>query len=592
MKWITRERARVDRIACPWLISRFIDPDAGVPVRAGRRRCSTWPSGRTRSRTTSRTSSWGITARSAPSMRSSSGTSSTDPALGGARAHRPGRRHRRPRPDAGVGGALRGGDRLPGHQPGRLRQHGAPVPDVRRAVRVLPGAGGGAGAARACCSSACMARRRAWSARRTSAVSAAARGLAIDAVAAGTEPDRGAGAGRGEGARRRRALPATPARPRPVTLYDLDSAARVVSFGCDVAPARGQRVDQWDVPAVSDGYEAARGPHRGARRASGRRSSRRAADDAAPASRLRRAPRPREGPAASTTPPCTSRPGASTSPTPRTTRSTSSTSRHGSMSAPSRASTAVAGALVCPRRISSLTSNRGENTIGIFAARGRPTPPGPQGGRRPAAQRARLRSAARARCWWRTSATRPCPGSCTVSIVDVRARQAVADLPVAGPHSLGRLRSGGRRVSRQHRRSPADRRRRGAAIRSRVRRVAPIPTPAPTGWTSTSRGAGCSARVTPACWSRWMPTAAQVLGARRHRRRPRRRLLQCRTSAASTWPSGSRPSSRSSTPRRSAGTRPSRPSSARTRSRSTPRGTSSARSCPQSHRAAVYEDHP
>jgi hypothetical protein len=27
MKWITRERARVDRIACPWLISRFIDPN-------------------------------------------------------------------------------------------------------------------------------------------------------------------------------------------------------------------------------------------------------------------------------------------------------------------------------------------------------------------------------------------------------------------------------------------------------------------------------------------------------------------------------------------------------------------------------------
>jgi hypothetical protein len=26
MKWITRERARVDRIACPWLISRFIGP--------------------------------------------------------------------------------------------------------------------------------------------------------------------------------------------------------------------------------------------------------------------------------------------------------------------------------------------------------------------------------------------------------------------------------------------------------------------------------------------------------------------------------------------------------------------------------------
>jgi len=28
MKWVTRERARVDRIACPWLISRFVDRDA------------------------------------------------------------------------------------------------------------------------------------------------------------------------------------------------------------------------------------------------------------------------------------------------------------------------------------------------------------------------------------------------------------------------------------------------------------------------------------------------------------------------------------------------------------------------------------
>src|ERR1700675_2978706 len=28
MQWITRERARVDRIACPWLISRFIDREA------------------------------------------------------------------------------------------------------------------------------------------------------------------------------------------------------------------------------------------------------------------------------------------------------------------------------------------------------------------------------------------------------------------------------------------------------------------------------------------------------------------------------------------------------------------------------------
>ena len=28
MKWITREKPKIDRIACPWLIKRFIDKDA------------------------------------------------------------------------------------------------------------------------------------------------------------------------------------------------------------------------------------------------------------------------------------------------------------------------------------------------------------------------------------------------------------------------------------------------------------------------------------------------------------------------------------------------------------------------------------
>ena len=28
MKWVTRERPKIDRIACPWLIQRFIDRDA------------------------------------------------------------------------------------------------------------------------------------------------------------------------------------------------------------------------------------------------------------------------------------------------------------------------------------------------------------------------------------------------------------------------------------------------------------------------------------------------------------------------------------------------------------------------------------
>src|SRR2546430_1262644 len=28
MKWVTREKVKVDRVACPWLIRKFIDPQA------------------------------------------------------------------------------------------------------------------------------------------------------------------------------------------------------------------------------------------------------------------------------------------------------------------------------------------------------------------------------------------------------------------------------------------------------------------------------------------------------------------------------------------------------------------------------------
>ncbi len=28
MKWVTRERPKIDRVACPWLIARFVDPKA------------------------------------------------------------------------------------------------------------------------------------------------------------------------------------------------------------------------------------------------------------------------------------------------------------------------------------------------------------------------------------------------------------------------------------------------------------------------------------------------------------------------------------------------------------------------------------
>jgi hypothetical protein len=30
VKWVTRARPMVDRVACPWLIKRFVDPDAEI----------------------------------------------------------------------------------------------------------------------------------------------------------------------------------------------------------------------------------------------------------------------------------------------------------------------------------------------------------------------------------------------------------------------------------------------------------------------------------------------------------------------------------------------------------------------------------
>jgi hypothetical protein len=30
MKWITRERPKIDRLACPWLIRRFVDSGAEI----------------------------------------------------------------------------------------------------------------------------------------------------------------------------------------------------------------------------------------------------------------------------------------------------------------------------------------------------------------------------------------------------------------------------------------------------------------------------------------------------------------------------------------------------------------------------------
>ena len=73
MKWITRERPKIDRIACPWLIARFIDPTpeflyvpAGQVLAAAQRPAPF--------RTTSRASSCRMSASFAASMRFSCAT--------------------------------------------------------------------------------------------------------------------------------------------------------------------------------------------------------------------------------------------------------------------------------------------------------------------------------------------------------------------------------------------------------------------------------------------------------------------------------------------------------------------------------------
>lgn len=89
---------------------------------------------------------------------------------------------------------------------------------------------------------------------------AAARGLAVTADFAGTEPSADiapavAAALRADG------VDLGGRKPRRVTSSDVAGADQIVAFGCDLggAGAPGVRVEQWpDVPAVSDGLPAAR----------------------------------------------------------------------------------------------------------------------------------------------------------------------------------------------------------------------------------------------------------------------------------------------------------------------------------------------
>jgi protein-tyrosine-phosphatase len=255
VKWITRERARVDRIACPWLISRFIDskPEflfvpADRVLEVARRE--------------------GATPYDIPNVelghhgRACSFDAFvdryelTDPAIAGlARIVRGADTEDRglTAESAGLYAAATGFQATSRDDFDNMARQ-FPLYDALYAYcRTQASTPATPRVLFVCLHGAAKSVIGAAHFRRL----AAARGLAVDAVAAGTEPDPELAPGAvkglaGEG------LHAAPSRPRPVTLYDLDTAARIVSFGCDIQTLKGQRIDQWNVPAVSDGYAAAR----------------------------------------------------------------------------------------------------------------------------------------------------------------------------------------------------------------------------------------------------------------------------------------------------------------------------------------------
>jgi protein-tyrosine-phosphatase len=89
---------------------------------------------------------------------------------------------------------------------------------------------------------------------------AAARGLAITAESAGTEPDAEIAPGVAA-ALRADGVELGPRRPRRVTAADTARVDRVVTFGCDLGEAMPAAVpvERWDdVPAVSENLPVAR----------------------------------------------------------------------------------------------------------------------------------------------------------------------------------------------------------------------------------------------------------------------------------------------------------------------------------------------
>jgi protein-tyrosine-phosphatase len=256
MKWITRARARVDRIACPWLISRFIDPEPEflfVPageVRAAAEREAAIPYDVPEAELGHHRRLCSFDAFVDRYELSHPALATLAAIVRGADTDDRGLTPE----SAGLYAAATGFQAISRDDFDNMARQFPMYDALYEFCRMQVGTVSAPPRVLFVCShGAAKSVIAAAHCRRL----AAARGLAIEAVAAGTDPDPALAPGAvtglaGDG------LTAAPVRPRPVTLYDLDRATRVVGFGCDITPARGQRVDQWEIPAVSDGYEAAR----------------------------------------------------------------------------------------------------------------------------------------------------------------------------------------------------------------------------------------------------------------------------------------------------------------------------------------------
>jgi arsenate reductase (thioredoxin) len=89
---------------------------------------------------------------------------------------------------------------------------------------------------------------------------AAARGSTAQATSAGTEPDDAIPPPVVQGLRDD-GIDVAGRQPRRPTAVDVDGAAVVVTFGCDLGElaSRGRRIERWDdVPAVSENFQRAR----------------------------------------------------------------------------------------------------------------------------------------------------------------------------------------------------------------------------------------------------------------------------------------------------------------------------------------------